>query len=99
MTAHHPAPWGIDNPVQSDSLTIQCEGVTLASIDLGNVTGDDLARLLASAKVMRAAPALLAALTEIISQIDQGGSGGKVFARDHCITAARDAIAQTKGGQ
>ena len=40
---------------------------------------------------------LLAGLTEIISQIDQGGSGGKVFARDYCITAARAAIAKATG--
>lgn len=47
---------------------------------------------IANACLIAAAPELLAALTEIVSQIDQGGSGGKVFSRDHCITAARAAI-------
>lgn len=28
-------------------------------------------------------------LSEILSQIDQGGDSGKVFARDHCIQRAR----------
>jgi len=28
-------------------------------------------------------------IREILSQIDQGGSGGKVFARDYCIKRAR----------
>ena len=34
----------------------------------------------------------IAALREIVSQIDQGGSGGKVFARDACIARARLAL-------
>jgi hypothetical protein len=33
--------------------------------------------------------ALESVIREIISQIDQGGSGGKVFARDNCIERAR----------
>ncbi len=32
---------------------------------------------------------LEAVIREILSQIDQGGSNGKVFARDHCIQNAR----------
>ena len=28
-------------------------------------------------------------IREIVSQIDQGGNGGKVFARDNCIAEAR----------
>jgi len=31
-------------------------------------------------------------IREIISQIDQGGSGGKVFARDYCIERARTVL-------
>ena len=31
-------------------------------------------------------------LTEIISQIDQGGYDGKVFARDYCIQHAREVL-------
>jgi hypothetical protein len=40
---------------------------------------------------------LLRSLIEIISQIDQGGSGGKVFAHDYCITQARTAINKATG--
>ena len=38
--------------------------------------------------------ALKEALKEIISQIDQGGNNGKVFARDYCITSARALLAK-----
>lgn len=38
----------------------------------------------------------LAVLREIVSQVDQGGSEGKVFARDACITRARELIKQTE---
>jgi hypothetical protein len=31
-------------------------------------------------------------IREILSQIDQGGSGGKVFARDYCIERARTVL-------
>lgn len=43
-----------------------------------------------------AAPDMLSTLREIVSQIDQGGSGGKVFARDNCIARARAAIAKAE---
>ncbi len=45
------------------------------------------------ARCAAAAREMLRALKEIVSQIDQGGSGGKVFGRDACIAAARAAIA------
>lgn len=44
-----------------------------------------------------AAPDMLSTLREIVSQIDRGGSGGKVFARDNCIARARAAIAKAEG--
>ena len=31
-------------------------------------------------------------IKNILSQIDQGGSDGKVFARDHCIQWAREVL-------
>lgn len=46
----------------------------------------------ANARLIAAAPQLLGALREIVSQIDQGDPG-KVFARDACIARARAAIA------
>lgn len=36
---------------------------------------------------------LEAVIREIISQIDQGGESGKVFARDYCIQNARKKLA------
>ena len=58
---------------------------------------DDNPRAEQIARLFAAAPELLRALTEIVSQIDQGGSGGKVFSRDACISAARNAISKANG--
>lgn len=33
---------------------------------------------------------------EVVSQIDQGGTGGKVFARDNCIARARAIVGMRK---
>ena len=35
---------------------------------------------------------LLSIIREIVSQIDQGGENGKVFARDNCIQKAREVL-------
>lgn len=35
-------------------------------------------------------------ITNILSQIDQGGSDGKVFARDYCIQWARETLEKNK---
>ena len=56
-----------------------------------NPRAEQIARLFASA------PELLRCLKEIISQIDQGGTGGKVFSRDNCIASAREALAKALG--
>jgi hypothetical protein len=37
--------------------------------------------------------ALLRDAREVLSQIDQGGNGGKVFARDDCIVRLRASVA------
>ena len=41
---------------------------------------------------------LLRDSVEVLSQIDQGGSEGKVFARDNCIERLRKSVAAMKGG-
>lgn len=92
MTAHHPGPWAISNPVQRDALTIQCEGATLATIDLSDATGDDLARLLASAKLMRAAPRLFEALELADLLLSGANMNPQVVERK-----AREAIAEARG--
>ena len=38
----------------------------------------------------------MGALKQIVSQIDQGGSEGKVFSRDACITQARATLAKLR---
>lgn len=61
---------------------------------------DEVKRLRAEARqwcgqtytVDRRVESLRAALNEIFSQIDQGGSEGKVFSRDACIAQARAAL-------
>lgn len=58
---------------------------------------DDNPRAEQIALLFAAAPELFKALREIISQIDQGGTGGKVFGRDACIQTAREAIAKANG--
>lgn len=52
----------------------------------------------ANARLIAAAPDMLAALEAIISQMDQGGQGAtQVFNRDACIQHARAAIAKARG--
>tara|TARA_R110000868_G_scaffold21307_1_gene88510 strand:+ start:584 stop:988 length:405 start_codon:yes stop_codon:yes gene_type:complete len=88
---HTPGEWHT-NSGQVYSLD-ETRGATIALVS--DHHGPDVQQ--ANARLIAAAPDLLAALTEIIYQIDQGGSGGKVFARDYCITAARAAIAEVAG--
>lgn len=60
--------------------------------------GRSESEILANTKLLAAAPEMLAALKNIVSQIDQGGAGGKVFSRDACIAQARNAITKATGG-
>uniref|UniRef100_A0A6M3LR29 Uncharacterized protein n=1 Tax=viral metagenome TaxID=1070528 RepID=A0A6M3LR29_9ZZZZ len=88
---HTPGPWkraGHGNGKQELSI-FRNDGKEIACI-----RGE---AQLADARLIAAAPELLYALREIVSQIDQGGSGGKVFSRDACIAAARAAIAKAEG--
>ena len=64
---------------------------------IGYLQGYDNGESQANARLMAAAPAMLGALREILSQIDQGGTSGKVFGRDACIAQARAAIAKAEG--
>ena len=98
MSAHTPGPWSLgssDYPVTDLAVCSKAQagevGATIARLVAKNGREYQNARLIASA------PELLDALTEIISQIDQGGSDGKVFARDYCVTQARAAIAKATG--
>ena len=96
---HTPEPWesnrngsywsilGPDRNLHGDGIT----SVPVAVVVQSNPEATANSRLIA------AAPELLRALTEIVSQIDQGGLGGKVFSRDACISAARAAISNANG--
>jgi hypothetical protein len=98
-TRHTPGPWesnrngsywsilGPDRNLNGNGIT----SVPVAAVVQSNPES------LANSRLIAAAPELLRALTEIVSQIDQGGSGGKVFSRDACISAARAAISNANG--
>lgn len=99
MSKHTPGPWHMgagngEGSIFADNGRMRFEnGTTLypiASVNQGWEVDEDEA----NACLIAAAPELFSALKEIISQIDQGGSSGKVFARDACIAAARAAIAK-----
>ncbi len=87
MSQHTPGPWYIAERCRWNADVRMIRTFSDSSGTVG-VTNENDAALIA------AAPELLKALTEIISQIDQGGSGGKVFGRDKCIHAARQVIAK-----
>ena len=88
MTTHTPTPWEYKKLVGDVGKLIrphsEQEYLSIApAIDAAHIVA-----------CVNAHDELVAALREIISQIDQGGSGGKVFARDACITGARALLAK-----
>ncbi len=85
MSKHTRGPWAVD---ENEMMGRDIISVGSKAIICTQVYSPDDARLIA------AAPELLLALVEILSQIDQGGSGGKVFSRDYCIKAARAAVSR-----
>jgi hypothetical protein len=94
MGKHTPGPWmATGNTVKTvctDIRSMYKDGrQVIANMALGweSDIGTYNARLIA------AAPELLEALIEIVSQADQGNPGS-VFARDACINRARAAIAK-----
>jgi hypothetical protein len=105
MSRHTPGPWHYIG----DSLTHRQFGVyawgqspqehvcTVNDLPVPLLWQRDPDVAIANARLIAAAPDLLKALRQIVSQIDQGGSEGKVFARDNCIAAARAAIANATG--
>lgn len=104
MSKHTPGPWqaiGTDPAEGGDWFWIKAQPHSALrgfSKEIGVVNGgQNDPEQQANARLIAAAPDLLKALTEIVSQIDQGDSSGKVFSRDHCITSARAAIAQATG--
>lgn len=84
---------GPNGPQEHVYAMIDGEHVDIADIH-NFANGEDVA----NARLIAAAPELFRVLREIVSQIDQGGSGGKVLHRDSCIKAARVAIAKATGG-
>lgn len=92
---HTPGPWAY---IGNGDIVARSEKYCGGEKDIASVfmtTNDEDE---ANARLIAAAPDLLKALNEIVSQIDQGGSGGKVFSRDACIAQARAAIAKVTGG-
>ena len=95
MSKHTPGPWVA---VARTNAHVEIEAPDQLGYLAKKVATCSLTNHEANARLIEAAPNLLAKLKEIVSQIDQGGTDGKVFARDHCITAARAAIAEATGG-
>jgi hypothetical protein len=101
MTQHTPGPWYTDDFGDDDIYRYVVTDVydhpyIVARLALcGEVKNETVE---ANTRLIAAAPDLLLALKEIVSQIDQGGDDGKVFGRDACITMARKAIDKYKGG-
>lgn len=94
MIKHTPGPW---LAVARTNAFIEIEAPDQHGYSAKKVASTSVTNHEANARLIAAAPTLLAALKEIVSQIDQGGTDGKVFARDYCITAARAAIANATG--
>ena len=102
MSKFTPGPWVADLHIYPVMVSSQSETWLLVD-ELGNEEGRagsficNTGNNKANARLIAAAPELLEALREIVSQIDQGGAGGKVFDRDACIAYARAAIAKATG--
>jgi hypothetical protein len=96
MSQHTPGPWQVD--AEDSDLFHQDEARFWINADglqhIGYVDGPRTAERIANARLIAAAPDLLAALKAIEFQVRQG----KVFERDACITQARAAIAKAIGG-
>lgn len=87
MSKHTPGPWSPPQEPNGKGMGWRAGPCWLGQ----NSHSEETA---ANARLVAAAPELLVALVEILSQIDQGGSGGKVFSRDYCIKAARAAVSR-----
>lgn len=72
-----------------------CRGISTDDLLTSNFGEDSVEVGALLGQTMHERDELLKILTEIVSQVDQGGSEGKVFARDFCIANARDAIAKS----
>jgi len=87
MDKHIPGPWGVQRTYTALEIRT-AESKPVATLPGYKAPYKTTARLIA------AAPDLLAALKAIEFQVRQG----KVFERDACITQARAAIAKAIGG-
>ena len=90
---HTPAPWKLRTQraqrIVSTGWHVEAEdGCTLAV-----VLGEQSKELLANAKLIAAAPDLLAALTALLNYANLGA-----YERANAVTAARAAIAKATGG-
>ena len=89
---HTPGPWALDGDINAMNLDVVSGEGRIAMIDCEN---DDLtdAEVVANARLMRAAPDLLEALSDIILSSD--ANCGDSLA--NAIEAARNAIEKAKG--
>ena len=93
MKAHTPGPWRVG--IRPGPIVYGQQGEQVANLHVPMVESDENK---ANARLIAAAPELLAALDAIVRQMDQGGQGStQVFNRDACIQRARAAIAKARG--
>jgi hypothetical protein len=81
---HTPGPW--ESRISALAEVVYCKDSNGCDRRVCEMIGQDSH---ANAKLIARAPDMLAALREIVSQIDQGGSSGKALGRDACIQRAR----------
>lgn len=93
-TKHTPGPWVACQPGDYADFDGRSIVILGDNMRIAVVQGDDETAL-ANARLIEAAPAMLAALRAILFQVVQG----KVLERDACITAARKALAEAAGEQ
>ena len=96
QTTHTPGPWFIDGTASDDCLDVYHHNGRICMIycdSTQNPTAEDLAEAEANARLIAAAPDLLAALSNIILSSD--ANCGDSLA--NAIEAARNAINKAKG--
>lgn len=99
-TKHTPGPWTFktDNRTGDNGIVAPSTGVFIeAFADIRHSNENARNEAMANARLIVAAPKMLQTLIELLSQLDQGGSSGKIFARDAIITQAREVVAKATG--
>ena len=97
---HTPGPWNLHSPDEGDPITGDgtfC--ITAKSMVIANAQPRDWHETPANARLIAAAPDLLAALREMVEAFSMDNIGVDALARNiNAKKLARDAIAKAEGG-